>query len=162
MGRVAFIDTSVLCELVEVPGRNRIGAEIREELRRRSEQGERFLVPVTTVIETGNHIAQAKTGDRYAAAQRFVGLLQAVVNGDRSFLLHRLSWDGAFLQALCEGGTTGRTFSEWAAVSRKDREGMGGGDVAILVERDRFIQQSSFSRADVGIWTLEPVLRAYA
>lgn len=109
------------------------------------------------MIETGNHIAQAKTGDRHAAAQRFVGLLQAVVDGDRSFLLHRFSWDAAFLQALCDGDTSGQTFSQWAAAGQ-----MGGGDVAILVERDRFVEQSSLSRADVGIWTLELILGAYA
>lgn len=39
---------------------------------------------------------------------------------------------------------------------------MGGGDVALLVERDRFIQKQANRRADVRIWTLETVMGAYA
>jgi hypothetical protein len=152
-----FVDTSVLCELVAVPGKSQRSEEVRAELRQRASAGEQFVLPVTAVIETGNHIAQARTGDRHAAAGRFVALLQAVLAGDRSFRLHQFSWDAAFLQALCDGDSSGATFMQWAGTGQ-----MGGGDIGILVERDRFVERSSLSRAEVGIWTLEAVLGAYA
>ena len=60
---VTFVDTSVLCELIEVPGMHSRAAETREELRRREAAGERFVIPATAIIETGNHIEHAN-GDR--------------------------------------------------------------------------------------------------
>ena len=64
-----MIDTSVLCEMLQVPGKSNParGAEVRAEIDRRWRDGERFVIPITAVIETGNHIAQAD-GNRYDVA----------------------------------------------------------------------------------------------
>lgn len=155
--RVTFVDTSVLCELLDVPGKCAAGDAHRAELDARVEAGERFVIPITAVVETGNHIAQAKAGDRRATAHRLIALLLEAVNGDGRFELHELAWDEAFLVALASGDSTGETFIDLAGSGR-----MGGGDVAILVERDRYVASSGFRREDVGIWTLEAVLGAYA
>lgn len=79
---ITFIDTSVLCELVAVPGKSSDPGTHLAELDERFAAGERFVIPVTAVIETGNHIAQAKTGDRRAAARRLVELLLEAVRRD--------------------------------------------------------------------------------
>ena len=156
MSAVTFIDTSVLCELLCVPGKSQQAAEVRAELGQRVNRGERFIIPVTAIIETGNHIAQANT-DRYGAAQRLCALIDAVVTGDQSFLIHEFAWDRDFLQELCAGDTTGQRLDGWAAAAQ-----MGAGDLAILVERDRFVARSALKRSDVTIWTLEAVMGAYA
>lgn len=156
MSRVTFIDTSVLCELLEVPGKAQQAPDVNGELQRRVQQGERFVIPVTAVIETGNHIAQASSGDRYAAAQRLLGLLRATIAGDRSFLRHEFTWDAGFVEAICDGGSTGEDLAQRAAAR------MGAGDVAILVERDRFVASSVFCRDDVDLWTLDVALAQYA
>lgn len=156
MSAVTFIDTSVLCELLHVPGKSQRPAEVRAELDERVSRGERFVIPVTAIIETGNHIAQAN-GNRYAAAQRLCALIDAIVGGDQSFLVHEFAWDGAFLQELCAGDTTGQRLDHWAAAGQ-----MGAGDLAILVERDRFVSRSALKRNDVTIWTLEAVMGGYA
>jgi len=153
---VTFVDTSVLCELLAVPGKSDPASGVRQEVERRARQGERFVIPVTAVIETGNHIAQASSGDRHAAALRLGGLLQAARAGDPSFLLHQFTWDGDFLDAVIAGDSTGQTFAAWAAAKQ-----MGTGDLAILVERDRFVATTAMSRADVTIWTLDDVLAQY-
>jgi hypothetical protein len=153
---VTFIDTSVLCELLEVPGKSQRSSDVRDELYERANRGERFIIPVTAIIETGNHITQAG-GDRYAAAQRLCGLINNLVGGDQSFLLHEFAWDGAFLQHLCDGDSTGQRLDQWAAAGQ-----MGAGDLAILVERDRFVARSALKRNDVTIWTLEAVMGGYA
>jgi hypothetical protein len=151
---VTFIDTSVLCELLGVPGRNQQHDAIREEFELRIEEGERFVIPITAVIETGNHIAQA-AGDRRSAAERFCRLLARAGSGEAPFAIQQESWDDQFLDDLCAGARTGQQFVDLAGNAQ-----MGAGDVAILVERDRFRARSAFGT--VGIWTLENMLGAYA
>jgi hypothetical protein len=150
--RVTFIDTSVLCELLQVPGRCGQHEDIRAEFLLRSDKGERFVIPITAVIETGNHIAQAG-GNRRQAAQRFVALLAAAGSADAPFTVHRAHWDDQFLVELCAGNATGQPLVELA------NAGMGAGDVAILVERDRFKRDSAYT--DVRVWTLDKALSAH-
>lgn len=151
---VTFIDTSILCELLRVPGKCQQHEAVRDEFERRIETGERFVIPITAVIETGNHIAQAG-GDRRAAADRFCRLLASAGSGEAPFVMNQESWNEGFLEELCAGNTTGQPFIDLAGSGQ-----MGAGDVAILVERDRYKARSAF--ATVGIWTLENVLGAYA
>jgi hypothetical protein len=68
MKSVLVIDTSILCVWLEVPGmdncgpngdkwdKKRVEAKIQEE----RSAGATFVLPLATIIETGNHIAQAK------------------------------------------------------------------------------------------------------
>lgn len=156
MRAVTFLDTSVLCELVEVPGKSQHRDEVRAEFGRRVSDGEQFVVPITAVIETGNHIAQA-SGDRRSAAERLVGLLRAASAGEPPFALNEVRWDGGFTAELCDGDSTKQTLVDLAGNGL-----MGAGDVAILVERDRYIAATSMRRTDVRVWTLEQVLGAYA
>jgi hypothetical protein len=152
MRTVAFIDTSVLCGLLEVPGKSQQHAEIRAELEQRIDDGEEFVIPITAVIETGNHIAQS--GSR-AAAERFVSLLRTSGEERSPFVVHRVGWDDEFLDELCAGNATKESFVDLAGSGR-----MGAGDVAILVERDRFKSASAY--VNVPIWTLEAILGAYS
>lgn len=156
MRRVTFLDTSVLVELVEVPGKSQRPGEVIAEFRRRVESGEEFVIPITAVIETGNHIAQA-SGHRRPAAERLVRFIELSVAGTAPFRLNRVDWDDGFLTDFCNGDGTAQPFIDLAGNGQ-----MGAGDCAILVERDRFVQASAFSAMDVRIWTLEKVLGAYA
>lgn len=156
MSQVTFIDTSILCELVGVPGKSQQPLAMRAELARRMEAGQRFVIPITAVIETGNHIAQG-TGDRRGAALRLDGLLRRAIAGDSPFVLNQVAWDDAFLTELCNGNATHQTLVDLAGNGQ-----LGAGDVAILVERDRFVAASAFSGQEVTIWTQDQRLRAYA
>jgi len=151
---VWFVDTSVLCELLDVPGRASCPEETRCELRRRLEAGDRFVLPVTAVIETGNHIANVKTGDRRAAAERFVRLVRdAIDEATEATAIFGATWDETFLTRLCEGASTGEPFVDLAGSGR-----MGAGDVAILVEAEQLARRVHWP---VKVWTLEAVLGAY-
>ncbi len=67
-----LIDTTVFLNVLDVPQFNQNRDEVLEEFRSRIENGDTFLLPVTTVIETGNHIAQINNGNqRRAYAQKF-------------------------------------------------------------------------------------------
>jgi hypothetical protein len=127
---------------------------VKAEAKVRQQRGERFVIPVTAVIETGNHIANVKSGDRRGAADRFVRLLRAVRDGVQHWVLHEVEWDGAFLDDFCAGSVTKQPFLDLAGNGQ-----LGGGDVAILVERERYRARSAFKT--VQIWTLDDGLRSY-
>ena len=82
MKKVLVIDTSILCVWLQVTdmdscGPNtdrwtyeRICAKINEELK----GGTTFILPMATIIETGNHIAHAK-GDRHTMANKLANTI---------------------------------------------------------------------------------------
>lgn len=65
--RVLILDTSVLCCWLQVPGKEEAGPindrwdhdRINLLLERERAQNSTFVLPIATLIETGNHIAQA-------------------------------------------------------------------------------------------------------
>lgn len=150
-----MVDTSVLCELLQVPGKcNPIrGAEVVAEADRRWQAGERFVIPITAVIETGNHIAQAD-GNRYDVAGRLVRLLRVAISEESHWRVLQTRLGGEFLDALCAGDSTGQTLEALAAAR------VGAGDVAILVERDQF--RTATAVGHVQVWTFDEGLAAQA
>jgi hypothetical protein len=60
--RVEFIDSSILCNLLDIPGKNESHTTVLEEFRARALRGTTFVIPVAAVIETGNHIEQVNEG----------------------------------------------------------------------------------------------------
>lgn len=114
-----------------------------------------LLLPVTAVIETGNHIAQLSDGrQRRTCADKFAGVLRMVVEGKAPWTLNEVEWDAAHLGALIAGGSTGSTLVEHAC------NRLGCGDLNILIERDRYLARTSGVEATV--WTLDELLGAYA
>jgi hypothetical protein len=154
MREVRFVDTSVLCDLLDVPGKNQQRDVVRQELRSLVEDGVQLVLPIAAIIETGNHIANA-AGDRRPSAERLQRFLELAASEDPPWQLHAVTWDAAFLAHLQAGDGTGM-----ALVDHLGNGTMGTGDVAILCERDVFRARSSF-RA-VEIWTLEATLAAYS
>jgi hypothetical protein len=152
---VTFVDTSVLCELLQVPGKSspQGGAAAQDEMERRAGTGERFVIPVTAVIETGNHIAQC-AGNRYEVAGRLVRFLRAAVERRAPWLILETHLGAGFLTSLCDGDSTGEPLEALAAAK------VGAGDVALLVERDQLLSASAFRTARV--WTLDAGLAAHA
>lgn len=150
---VNFIDTSVFAPLIKVPGFESEHAEIAAEFDRRLQSNELFVLPVTTIIETGNHIANSK-GDRRAAATRLVKALSAARNQDPPWTVRDLPWDREFLDSFIAGDSTGSSL-----IDNFSSGTIGGGDLAILVERDRY--QSAVSGAVVRVWTLDNHLMAH-
>jgi hypothetical protein len=152
---VTFIDTSVLCELLGVPGKSNpvTGAEVTAEMERRWEAGERFVIPVTSIIETGNHIAQCN-GDRFAVAGRLVRFLRSALDRRGPWLVLQTRLGDDFITALCNGDGTGQSLETLAA------QKVGAGDIALLVERDQLLASSAYTSAKV--WTFDAGLAAHA
>lgn len=75
--RVLVIDTSLLCVWLKVPGKESCGevgdewdfARVDEEIRGAIADGFTLVLPLATIIETGNHIAQAPKLRRQTAGE---------------------------------------------------------------------------------------------
>jgi len=152
---ITLIDTSVLNELLEVPGKCQHAAQVQAEFARRQSAGERFILPMTTIIETGNQIAQVKSGNRRAAAERFVKFVERARAEEPPWTVVEITWGAELLGQLCAGDSTGMSFVHLAGNGL-----LGGGDTAILVERDVLRRRSS--TATVQVWTLEKTLGSLA
>lgn len=62
MSSVCLIDTSIFTNILNVPGRNQNKADVNHAFREYIDLGCTFILPMATIIETGNHIAQNGDG----------------------------------------------------------------------------------------------------
>ncbi|ARU60124.1 hypothetical protein CBW65_02910 [Tumebacillus avium] len=82
MNKVLIIDTSMLCCWLQVPGKETCGTtedqwdfqRVNHEIQEEIAAGSTLVLPLATIIETGNHIAQAN-GDRFSIAQQLAALM---------------------------------------------------------------------------------------
>lgn len=144
-GTIVFIDTSVLCNLLRVHGKDQRSDEIAREMGKRVREGQVFVLPVTAVIETGNHIAQA-SGYRYEAASRLADYLRLIVQQKAPWVLHEMEWDIPFLHRFLEGAGSG---SDWPALAAR---GVGAGDLCIAAEVQRYRDRVG---DHVSVWSLD-------
>ena len=155
MPTVVFLDTSIVCEVLRVPGKSQHHDAVAEELRDRVGRGESLVLPTASIIETGNHIAQLSNGDsRRSRADAFVALLQATAAGRAPWSLHGAVWDGGFLMSMCEGPASCPSLPDLAA------QKVGAGDISVLAEAEHY--RGRVAGVIVEVWTLDAGLRAYA
>ena len=95
-----FIDTSVLDNLLDVPGKNQDVERVQEDfLELQRDSSLQFVLPVTTVIETGNHIAQIQRGHlRRAIANKFGTMLDRIRESQTPWVLHDFEWGKCFFE----------------------------------------------------------------
>ncbi len=63
MSKVHFIDTTVLAELLNIPGLSTQHEKIKAEYLQLDHNEDIFVLPVATLVETGNHIAHIPDGN---------------------------------------------------------------------------------------------------
>ena len=114
---------------------------------RKVKQKEVLLLPMSAILETGNHIGQNGDGrQRRKAAQRFVALIQKAIRGETPFTTTPLFEVEALLEWLEE-------FPNWAG------RGSGLGDLTILGEWERQCALNPAKR--VYIWSTDRHLSSY-
>lgn len=150
---VVFIDTSILLRLVGIDG-DEAAREIAAEFESRAAAGQRFVIPATAIVETGNRIAQLRS-DRRRLAERLQTVLQAARLADPPWVIRPATIDQQFIQELLDGDSTDSDLMTLLGDGR-----LGTGDVALLVERDQFLRETAYVTAE--IWTLDNQLAAYS
>lgn len=83
---ICIIDTSVFCNILEVPNLCQERAQVLDRLEELIDEGATLLLPLATIYETGNHIAQNGDGrQRRHAAERFVKQVDLALQGENPF-----------------------------------------------------------------------------
>lgn len=147
MKAIVLVDTSIFCEILEVPNMcSRVGPT-RVELRQRVQRGEFLLLPLATIIETGNHIAQNGDGrQRRQTAEKFALQVTQALEGLSPFKPTSPMDLDALKTWLGE-------FPEYAM------HGVGLADLSIIKEWER--QRDLNQARRVIIWSLDKHLSGY-
>ena len=66
MANIVIVDTSILLNILNVPLKNDQRPEVAERLNDHIRKGDQLFLPIATVLETGNHIAQNGDGNQEA------------------------------------------------------------------------------------------------
>lgn len=158
MSKVLIMDTSMLCCWLQVPGKetcgttedswdfHRVDAYIQAQLATNTT----LVLPLATIIETGNHIAQAN-GNRFPVAQKFADILTAAADSRTpwaAFTDQSALWDKEGLKRIAE------LFPQRAMQSDSI------GDLSITIVADHYAEMGSHFQ--VEIFTGDAGLRAYS
>ena len=144
---IVLMDTSVFCNVLDVPGFNQNRDSILTELEERIQSRNTLLLPMAAVLETGNHIAQLAGGDvRRTLAQRFCNKVSEAIDGNSPWIPTPF-WEVEQLRIWLS------EFTDHAM------RGVGMGDLSIIKEWER--QCELFPRRRVTIWSLDGDLQGY-
>jgi len=141
MSAIIIVDTSVLLNILDVPGRNESREEVLAELEEMIEASDHLFIPMAAIVEVGNHIAQLGNGaDRRLAAERFVAEVRRALADEApwkpiNFPSNQevLSWLDAFPDAAMQG--------------------LGMGDLSVKKEWEDLCAKYRMSR--VRVWALD-------
>ena len=85
---ICLVDTSIFCNVLEVPGRCQDKDAALAGLKEKIEANWSLLLPVAAIIETGNHIARVADGRlRRSVAERFVAQVKMALNGEAPWVI---------------------------------------------------------------------------
>ena len=147
MRAICLIDTSIFVEILHVPLMATQPQKILKALQSKLEADESLFLPMATILETGNHIAQNGDGtQRRKCADRFVSQVQKAFAGDSPFTPLR------FLQP--------EDLDRWLVnFPNHAMQGSGLGDLSIIQDWQRLCEQHPYRQ--VYIWSLDRHLQGY-
>lgn len=144
---ICLIDTSVFVEILDVPNLNDHRQEIMQLLSQKIRDGESLLLPLATILETGNHIAQNGNGDqKRKTAVFFVKEVTRALQGATPFKPISLHDRGDIAKWL-------EKFPNYAMSSRSL------GDLSIIHDWEKMCAIARKHR--VYIWSLDEHLASY-
>jgi hypothetical protein len=144
---ICIIDTSVFCNILDVPRRNQHHADSMAELEAMVAAEHTLLLPLAAIYETGNHIAHNGDGTlRRRTAQVFVAQVRAAFSGDAPWTPTLVPEPEEFIDWLGE-------FPDHAG------RGIGMGDLSIVKAWE---EQCALHQARrVFIWSYDGHLQGY-
>lgn len=155
MAGVVFLDSSVLFNLLDVPGKNGDRDDVVTRFQRLAQDGTTFVFPVAAVIETGNIIAQLPDGHaRRTCMERFVEWLRKALTTTAPMAVSGVPWDQSFLTALIDGGGARMSLVEFSTTQ------VGSGDASMLLEMERYRGKVP-SATPISLWTHDTTLGAF-
>lgn len=141
-----IIDTSIFCNILDIPGKNQNREEIIGEFEAGIKAGDKFFLPYVVLIETGNHIAQLTGNIKFTKAQEFVSLVVKALVGETPFTPLKFPEKEEILQWI-------------DGFPIKCGQGIGFGDYSIIQDWDD--RKDLFPGWSVRIWSLDAGLKGY-
>ncbi|MGB8811005.1 MAG: hypothetical protein WCD17_16760 [Acinetobacter calcoaceticus] len=156
MSSICLVDTSIFLNILNVPNRNNKRGEILKQFQEYVELGCSFIIPMATVIETGNHIAQNGDGNtRREVAQLFVDTLEKTFTGEAPFRISEWLSQSEIKTWLIEFPSHAQRNKS----STRTTEGTSFGDLSIIKEFEQ--NCTKFPMSEIFIWSLDEDLKAY-
>lgn len=156
MSSVCIIDTSIFLNLLNVSGRNQQRESVNSDFIEYVNLGATFILPMATIIETGNHIAQNGNGvERRESALRFCEAVRGAFEDRAPYRLSEFPASTDILEWLDKfPDCAGRNKSP-----KKTGEGTSFGALSIIEEYRRCVKL--FRSREIFIWSLDDDLRHY-
>lgn len=161
-GKVIIIDTSIMCCWLNVYGKETCGSDIDKWDKARVDKfieeetktGATLVLPLPVIIETGNHIAQAKS-NRFECASEFVEVINKAVD-------EKTPWAAFSRQSyLWNGDKVKELITNWPELVKPDEKGnLSMGDIMIKAVADFYTTLGSkvtILTGDQGLKTYEKV-----
>lgn len=156
MSGIVLLDTSVYLNVLDVPGYNQDRTSVLDEFRHCITLGDYFLLPLATVWETGNHIADLGDGQtRRRYAKSMLEDVTKAFNAETPYSATHfpareefLAWLGDFPDMVTRSKSV-----------KKQREGISLADLSIIKEWQQNCARHALSR--VRIWSLDSDLACY-
>ena len=147
MKAVAIVDTSIFCEILNIPGMSNQHNGVVAKLTTLIEEDTNFLLPMAAVYETGNHIAHlADGGHRRKFAQLFTEQVQKAIIGEAPWQIMQLP--------------NVEEVKEWLSdFPDEAMRNVSMGDLSIKKEWEKMIMKTPNYR--VFIWSLDSDLQGY-
>ncbi|WP_072619232.1 hypothetical protein [Spirulina major] len=147
MKAVAIVDTSIFCNILNIPHMNSERTQVMQELKSLLKESTNLLLPMAAVYETGNHIAQLTDGrNRRQFAEFFITQVKEAIEG-------KAPWQVMQLPDIEEVGEWLNNFPDSAM------RGAGMGDLSIIKEWEKITRITPNYR--IFIWSLDSDLQGY-
>lgn len=156
MKKVLILDTTILCVWLDVPGMECCGPDhdrwdksrVDEKIRKEESAQTTFVLPIASIIETGNHIVQKAQHSRRERAQSLADLMLKSAQQQSpwaAFSEHSELWSPEKLEQLAK---------EWPELATRK---ISLGDATIMKVAAYYAQMNH----DVEILTADQGLKAY-
>ena len=147
MRSVAIVDTSIFCNVLNIPNMNGEREQVMKQLEDFLETETTLLLPMAAVYETGNHIAHLSDGrNRRRFAEAFVEQVKKAMTGEAP-------WQVMQVPTTEEVGDWLNGFPDSAM------RGAGMGDLFIIKEWEKF--KGKVPDCRIFIWSLDRDLKGY-
>lgn len=133
------LDTSILLNILEHPQRSQDREEVLADFQSYLEAGDSFVIPITTIIETGNWAYKLPAGQRRPFAEKFKSFIQQSLNGEAPFQVLEIP--------------DRNNLSAYLDVFPQHADTMGFGDLIILRQWEE--QCLRISGYQINIWSLD-------
>lgn len=146
---VRFIDTSIMCNLLEIPGKCSDKEKVKQEWKAVLDRKETLILPLATIVETGNHIAHIADGHvRRTIAMKFKEYLTKTAESKAPWTLYGNALDEEEIKYIAEN-------MESYILSQ-----VGIGDMTIIYAYQKYLEDS-LAIGTVMIWSMDDHLAAY-